>query len=215
MDSVTQADLRLDDAMDPLSDFAIDYPGLLGKAGPDDLDALIEHLTATLPDLWIDEYYNMVQHQPYILEVPDRGFNFLFDLTLENHDRNDSARPDDRVVAAYGLSKPSEGKRDASRIRGFGIIGGLSRGRMDKGHLMAHSMGGSLDINIFPQRPDVNRGRSASGKVYRRMERYAAKHPGTFVFSRPIYLDSTWVPHALEYGLLLSEPRFWIERFPN
>ncbi|HEX8831883.1 MAG TPA: hypothetical protein VF705_11995, partial [Longimicrobium sp.] len=60
---------------------------------------------------------------------------------------------------------------------------------------MAHSMGGSLDINIFPQRSAVNRGRSPEGKRYRAMERYAAAHPGTFVFSRPLYGDHTWVPH--------------------
>jgi len=201
--------------MDPLSDFTIDYSDLLAGAGPENLEGLVKHLTETLPDLWIDEYYNMVQHQPHILEVPDRGFNFLFDPTLANYDKDDPARPDDRVIAAYGLSKHTELKRDASRIRGFGIIGGLARGRMDKGHLMAHSMGGSLDINIFPQRPDVNRGRSAQGRIYRKMERYAADHPGTFVFSRPIYGDNSWVPHALEYGILLPEPRFWVERFPN
>lgn len=134
--------------------------------------------------------------------MPDRGFNFLFDLTLAKYDKNDPARPDDRVVAAYGLSRPAEGKRDTSRIRGFGPIGRAS-GATDKGHLMAHSMGGSLDINVFPQRPEVNRGRTAEGKRYRAMERYAAKHPGTFVFSRLIYGDNTWVPRALEYGIRL------------
>ena len=201
--------------MDPMTDFPIDYVGVLGSAGPEDLDELVKFLLEELPARWCDEYRAMVRHQPYILDVPDRGFNFLFDLTLANHDKDDPDRPDDRVVAAYGLSKAPETGRDASRIRGFGTIGGLARGRMDKGHLMAHSMGGSLDINIFPQRPEVNRGRSARGRVYRSMERYAATHPGTFVFSRPIYADDTWVPHALEYGVLLPEPRFWVERFPN
>jgi hypothetical protein len=179
------------------------------------MDDLLKFLVEELPYWWGAEYRKMIQHEAYILDVPDRGFNFLFDLTLANHDKNDPTRPDDRVVAAYGFSKAPESKRDASRIRGFGAIGGLARGPMDKGHLMAHSMGGSLDINVFPQRPEVNRGRSDRGKIYRKMEKYAAAHPGTFVFSRPIYGDDTWVPHALEYGLLLPEPRFWVERFPN
>jgi hypothetical protein len=201
--------------MDPLSDFAIDYPSLLRDAGGDDPDALVRHLVQTLPGLWADRYHDMVQHRPHILDIPDRGFNFLFDLTLANHDRDEPSRPDDRVVAAYGVSKAAESKRDASRIRGLGAVGGVERGSMDRGHLLAHSMGGSLDINLFPQRPDVNRGRSDRGRLYRRMERYAARHPGTFVFSRPIYGNSTWIPQALEYGILLPEPRFWVERFPN
>ena len=92
---------------------------------------------------------------------------------------------------------------------------GKATGATDKGHLMAHSMGGSLDINVFPQRPGVNRGRTEEGKRYRAMERYAARNPGSFVFSRLIYGDDTWVPQALEYGILLPEPRLWVERFPN
>jgi hypothetical protein len=47
------------------------------------------------------------------------------------------------------------------------------------------------------------------------MERYAATHPGTFAFSRLIYADHTWVPAALEYGVLLPDATLWVERFPN
>jgi hypothetical protein len=199
--------------MDPLTDFAIDYDALLAYVRGEDGE-FVPVLTQTLVDAWIDHYHDMVAHRPYILDVPDRGFNFLFDLTLANHDKNDPARPDDRVVAACGVSQSAGGKRDASRIRGFGPIG-RTTGATDKGHLMAHSMGGSLDINVFPQRPEVNRGRTAEGKRYRAMERYAAQHPGTFVFSRLIYGDDSWVPHALEYGILLPDPKLWVERFPN
>lgn len=202
--------------MDPLHDFAIDYDAILSEGAGLDGDELIARVTPALIDCWIDGYRDMVDHEPYILDVPDRGFNFLFDLTLAKFDKNDPDRPDDRVVAAYGRSREAETKRDASRIRGFGQIGDRSRGPMDKGHLVAHTAGGSLDINIFPQRSDVNRGRSEEGRRYRKMERYAATHPGTFLFSRPIYGDATWTPHALEYGvLLLEERRFWVERFPN
>lgn len=199
--------------MDALTDFAIDYEALLAYVRRQEGE-FMPTLIQTLIDAWIDEYYDMVSHDPYVLDVPDRGFNFLFDLTLAKYDKDDPARPDDRVVAAYGLSRPASGARDSSRIRGFGPIGRDS-GATDKGHLMAHSMGGSLDINVFPQRPEVNRGRSPEGRRYRAMERHAARHPGTFVFSRLIYGDDSWVPHALEYGILLDGPRFWVERFPN
>ena len=199
--------------INPLTAFAIDYSGLLDDAGTGGYEELVGFLVEELPYCWMKQYRAMIEHEPYVLDVHDRGFNFLFDLTLANYDKSDPERPDDRVVAAYGLSKAAEAKRDASRIRGFGTLRG-TRGPRDKGHFMAHSMGGSLDINIFPQHPDVNRGRG-EWKLYRQMERYAARHAGTFVFSRPIYLDSGWVPHALEYGILLREPQFWVERFPN
>jgi hypothetical protein len=55
-------------------------------------------------------------------------------------------------------------------------------------------MGGGLDVNLFPQRPDLNRGRSSAGKTYRKMEAYAAQYPGTFTFSRVLYMNEAWVP---------------------
>lgn len=201
--------------MNPLTDFPIDYAEAVGTATPDELAALIEFLLDELPYRWIDAYREMSKHEPNVLEVPDRGFTFLFDLACEVHPADDPTSPHDRVVAAYGISKAPEAKRDASRMRGFGAKGTLSRRGLDKGHLMAHSMGGSLDINLIPQRAEVNRGRSPEGRRFREMERYAAAHPGTFVFCRPIYGDETWVPHALEYGVLLPEARLWVERFPN
>lgn len=201
--------------MNPLTDFLVDYVEVTGPATSDDLEALIEFLFDELPGRWIDSYGEMSSHEPEVLEVRDRGFTFLFDLTASRYPPDDPASPHDRVVAAYGISKAPETKRDASRLRGFGVIGGLSGRGLDKGHLMAHSMGGALDINIFPQRSQINRGRSPEGRRYRAMERYAAAHPGTFVFSRPLYGDHTWVPHGLEYGILLPEARFWVERFPN
>jgi len=70
-------------------------------------------------------------------------------------------------------------------------------------------------VNLFPQRPELNRGLSAAGKQYRQMETYAAKHPGTFVFSRLLYADATWVPVSLEYGILLPEAKLWVEQFAN
>lgn len=201
--------------MDPMNDFRLDYDAILRAAHAENEAEPNKALIEILTGCWCDDYRDMVEHKPYILDVPDRGFNFLFDLTLATHDKNDPNRPEDRVVAAYGYSRAPEERRDAARIRGFGKIGDASRGSMDKGHFAAHSMGGALDINVFPQRTEVNRGRSAEGRLYRKMERYAAAYPGTFMFSRPIYGDTSWTPHALEYGLLLPEPKLWVERFPN
>lgn len=202
--------------MDPMNDFWIDYEAVIRAAEDREGEELEVFVLKALKDCWMYDYEDMVEHKPYILDVPDRGFNFLFDLTLATHDKNDPDRPDDRVVAAYGKSREVKEKRDASRIRGFGPIGDRARGPIDKGHFAAHSIGGALDINVFPQRAEVNRGWSVEGKLYRKMESYAAQHPGTCIFSRPLYADSSWTPHALDYGLLLvAERRIWADRFPN
>jgi hypothetical protein len=173
---------------------------------------LIERLAELLVQSWLKTYGNMCRHDPNVLEFEDHGFTFLFDQSS-----GQTAEAEDRLVAALGTSRrPSKG-RDASRMRGFlgGRIEIAGKGLFDKGHVMAHASGGGLDVNLFPQRPQLNRGRSAQGRVYRRMERYAASNPGTFVFSRFLYSDPTWVPAELEYGVLRRDGELWIEQFAN
>jgi hypothetical protein len=46
------------------------------------------------------------------------------------------------------------------------------------------------------------------------MERYAASHPGTPLFVRPIYRDDGGRPSVLEFGLLI-EDRLRVEQFFN
>jgi len=74
----------------------------------------------------------------------------------------------------------------------------------DKGHFIGHSLGGGVldSVNWFRQERRLNRGWSSEGRVYRRMERYCAVHPGTFVFSRPIYDTLTDRPDVIEFGML-------------
>jgi hypothetical protein len=67
---------------------------------------------------------------------------------------------------------------------------------------MAHASGGGVDINLFHQDAAFNRGWSAQGREYRAMERYCARHAGTFCFARPIYTDDTARPAELEFGVL-------------
>lgn len=154
----------------------------------------------------------MCSHEPNVLQFLDQGFTFLFDQASAS-----GTDAEDRLVVGYGSSTMQRKRRDASRIQGF-LGGGIEipgKGTYDKGHVLAHAQGGGLDVNLVPQRPDLNRGRSAAGKAYRRMEAYAANRPGTFVFSRLIYGDETWVPTSLEYGVLLAEGKLWVELFPN
>jgi hypothetical protein len=147
-----------------------------------------------------------------VQQCDDHGFTFLFDLPSAS-----APTAADRLVAAFGRSAHPVSARDASRIRGFlgGRIEIAGKGIFDKGHAMAHASGGGLDVNLFPQRPELNRGRSPAGKIYRKMERYAANAPGTFVFSRFVYHDETWLPIELEYGILRSDGTFWVEQFAN
>lgn len=192
-----------------------DYAAFIPDS-PAGYEATSISLLERLPDLWLSDYASACTHDPNLLQISIDGFEHLFDFTSDPSIPQDDA-PEDRLVAVFGFSKSPASVRDASRMRGFlgsGLVGADLQPR-DKGHFIAHSAGGGLDINLFPQRPELNRGHSAGGKIFRRMERYAAKHPGTFVFARPIYADHTWTPAELEYGVLLPNLRLWVERFGN
>jgi len=135
---------------------------------------------------------------------------FIFDHALE------------RVVLAYALSIEQLMKRDSSRMRGFPDVNvsvrkvvGENAFNADKGHFLGHASGGILDINLFPQRRELNRGWSPEGKLFRKMERYVAEHHGTFFYHRAVYNDETWIPYCLEYGVLCEGTRWWVETFRN
>jgi hypothetical protein len=135
---------------------------------------------------------------------------FLFDHGFE------------RVVLAYALSTEQLMKRDSARMRGFPNVNASVRRVLgdkafvaDKGHFLGHASGGILDINLFPQRRELNRGWSEEGKRFRSMERHVAEHPGTFFYHRPIYDDDTWIPSKLEYAVLRDGASWWKAMFFN
>ena len=189
----------------------IPYEKILPDAtvsGSVDLTTLI----SLLENEWIARYIKCCEHKPHVLEFTEHEFTYLYDQATVN-DKN----AEDRLIAGYGVSTVQTEKRDANRIKtllgsGFAFP---DKGIFDKGHVIAHTMGGALAVNLFPQRPELNRGVSKAGKTYRRMEKYAAIHPGTFTFSRLIYSDKSWIPIALEYGLLMPDGRLWVEYFEN
>jgi hypothetical protein len=158
---------------------------------------------------WCDEYADEFVGA----ELSEINLNFavfIFDQLLE------------RVTLAYAVSAEQLMKRDTSRMRGFPDpnvsaerILGEKAFRADKGHFLGHASGGELDINLFPQRRELNRGWSEEGKEFRGMERYVAEHPGTFFYHRPIYNDETWVPQLLEYGVLEGDTQWRVETFAN
>lgn len=159
-------------------------------------------------DDWCTEY-KVGTPAARVLEVDLITAVYLFDQTAE------------RVVLAYGISTLPERPRDKNRMRGFPDVKGGARKLLgedvvpfDRGHFLSHATGGPLDMNLFPQRRDVNQGRNGWGR-YRSMERYAAAHLGTFQFSRPTYCDHSWIPEQLEYGVLKEDGAWWLETFPN
>lgn len=119
------------------------------------------------------------------------------------------------MVRAHGRSQRVTAPRDKSRIRGLlgGRLKSPAREISIRDHIMAHALGG-LDVNLFPQRPELNQGRSLVGTVYAEWSQ-TARTPGPFVFSRLIYADETWVPSSLEYGSLREDGTLWLERFAN
>lgn len=158
---------------------------------------------------WCSEYES-VRGKSDISEINLDLAVFLFDHVLE------------RVVLAYAISSKQLMKRDASRIRGFPNVNagvqqvmGDAAFMADKGHFLGHASGGILDINLFPQRRELNRGWSDEGKRFRGMERFVAANPGTFFFHRPIYDDASWIPAELEYGILRNDIEWWMDRFKN
>jgi len=128
----------------------------------------------------------------------------------------------DRVVLAYAMSTLQLTRRDSTRMRGFPNVNFSVRRVMgdaafmaDKGHYLGHASGGILDINLFPQRRELNRGWSEEGKRFRSMERYVAEHPGAFFYHRPIYDDESWIPASLEYAVLKDGATWWKDTFRN
>lgn len=182
---------------------------LSGKpVDPRNRSASLMHL---LPDYWCYEYRRAAARPINILQVSESGFEYLFDLATEIGNRFLRGADEDRLVAAFGLSKAIAAPHDDNRRKSFlGPSGKVLGKGYEKGHALARQFGGGLDINLIPMRGDVNRGRD-----FREMEKYAANHPGTFVFNRPLYRDATWRPAEIEYGVLTVEGNLWVERFTN
>jgi hypothetical protein len=196
------------------------YDKLLSSVENLDTEALISFLSAELPSLWIEEYKEMTPRQTHVVAAAFQGFQYLFDyysvFDFDSAKITYSRSGEDRLVAAFGISAAPRSIRDRSRMRGWcGATEKAFGSAWDKGHFIAHSIGGGLAINVFQQRREVNRGWSEAGRLYRSMERYCSTNPGTFCFSRPLYEDLTGCPSALEFGFLQASGGLWVEQFKN
>ena len=200
----------------------LDYRSILDEAGDCSAEAKISFLMEELPYLWCDAYKAMTPRTTNVVRIQHSTFDYYYDdyASLEAsgavpYDPNMEAR----LVGVLGRSEPRKTARDDNRLKGWvGPTEKVFGQGWDKGHFIAHSMGGAvegLELNIFVQRRDLNRGWSAAGKRFREMEKYCALNPGTFCFSRPLYVDQTSKPTFVEFGVLKSNGELSVECFDN
>jgi hypothetical protein len=170
---------------------------------------------------WVEAYKNDTPAFGTITIQNFRGFCFAIDdgNQLAAAKQLEGEILESRVVGAFGISKQAADSKNRSVMRRW--IGQSSQifsaygGSYDKGHFIAHASGGPIDVNLFPQRSDINRGIGTLGKKYRAMERFVAANSGVLVFSRPIYKDLSFCPNELEFGYCDCNLKFHVHRFPN
>jgi hypothetical protein len=157
-------------------------------------------------------------------ENPSGTIRFIFDCAGSDHCDGRGPQPPGvvpRTVVASGFSAPTERSRDKedNRLKGWMGTTGRTLGKdWDKGHFVAHSVGGGVEgveDNVFQHRCDLNRGWSEEGKVFRKMESCCVANPGTPFWHRPIYLRETDIPAFLEFGLVQTDGSVWAEIFDN
>ena len=201
------------------SQYAVDYEALLSTALAEGETNVASVLREQLLFKWRDLYVATVTHVTNIVRFQFRTFEYIFDHYSQLEATGEvpyDQTIQDRVVGVLGRSARAEEMRDASRIRGWaGPTEEFLGTERDKGHFMAHCIGGGLDVNVFSQERRLNRGWSPQGRIYRQMETYCYQQPGTFCFSRPIYADGSSVPRWLEFGLLKTDQTLWVEVFDN
>jgi len=198
------------------------YERIFNRNGLHSYDLKVAYFKQEIWQDWKEIYEDNSTALTAIGRFPYEDFVFLYDDTGEliyHKQVKEDEVPDGRVVAAYGMSKQKITKRNNYRVQSY--LGPTSQiyahfgPDYDKGHFVNDASGGPKEINLFPQKREVNRGWSESGKRYRRMEKYIAQNPGTFFFSRPFYNDFTLRPAMLELGYVSIDGTFVSEIFDN
>ena len=198
-----------------MPEYLLPYDALLAEATESSIP-INHYLRREIPYLWKDAYLEMTPRPTNIVILTHGTFDYVYDdyATLEAMGVvvADGAT-EARLVGAIGVSQPNPKRRDDSRLRGWvGPTGATFGSNWDKGHFIAHSIGGAVDgleANVFLQLRTVNRG------VYRDMERYCAANPGVLCFSRPLYCDPSARPSQVEFGVVKPNNALWVNVFEN
>jgi hypothetical protein len=143
-----------------------------------------------LIDQWLTDYGASTPAAD-VVETGVSGFSYLFDVRAE------------RLVSAWGISNGKHGaERDKSRMRGHPLSAGP---HYHRGHAIAHSLGGTTDINLVPQLGRINTG------DFRKLENEAVASPGSLYFTYWLYdparrpaSAAAPVPRRVEQGLLIA-----------
>ncbi len=171
-------------------------------------------VSVQLKKYWIADYKKNADSYGEIVSFNFNKYTYLFDLKKANKDQ---CYTEDRVIGVFGYTSLNNGVKDTRRMRQ--LVGAFKKSERyksyDKGHFISHKMGGGLDVNLYPQLTEFNRGWSSEGKLYRAMERYCEANEGIFVFSRPIYDDASWIPKEIDYGFITKNGGLTINRFCN
>lgn len=122
-------------------------------------------------------------------------FTYGFDIAAE------------RLVYVIGTTGAPQ-TRDRSRQQGSPKP---SEKDDEKGHVIATSLGGGMDINLIPQARSVNRGK---GSRWASIERELAKRPGSVIAIHLIYSDDSQRPASFEFGYE-SDSGFRVEHIDN
>jgi len=161
-----------------------------GQGGKD-----ISFLPALFMPIWCDDYYDLNPQADLVtadLAESGSSFTYLFDLARS------------RIVVACGVPIAISYPRDMSRQGGHPRLmdksGKKPRKGFVKGHLIAHSIGGGMDINFVPQLGSMNRGEFR--KIENLAQKNALENVKSFYFVRAIYNNDSSVPHKLEQCLV-------------
>lgn len=133
--------------------------------------------TRALAARWCDDYTAVTGHPLH--EITLGQYTYAYD-TISG-----------RAVCVVGRSAQPAAARDAARQRGFP----RARAEDDRGHLIAHSMGGPMDVNMFSQHRHLNR-----SNEWRSLERQAASNPGTPVAVHLRYEGDADRPSLIDYA---------------
>lgn len=194
----------------------IAYEAIVNSASADSYAELSAFLAQELPYEWYDNYKQNCNHSHNVVRVKHRTFEYIFDECSLTQNVVEA-----RLIAVIGFSEPPTKSRYRDDLRLRGWIGPTTTTfgeNRDKGHFIAHSIGGDVDgmeMNVFPQNRLLNRGHSEEGKLFVEMEKYCARNPGTLCFNRPFYSDDSAQPSSFEYGVLKTDLTLWVNVFDN
>lgn len=137
------------------SQYAVDYEALLSAARAESEPNAAFFRREQFLFKWSDLYGATVAHVTNIVRFRYRTFEYIFDLYSGLEATGEvpyDQTIQDRVVGVLGTSARAEEMRDASRIRGWvGPTEEFLGTERDKGHFMAHCIGGGLDVNVLSQ----------------------------------------------------------------